>query len=181
MVKRDYITAHNGLRTVVWEQQLDGIAVFEAVLISHTTGRGELVSLSSQFVQDASSAADKGHRNKARKRDEPRLSAAEAVLKAAQNVGEPLQPTDVQAQTPVLQSAPNASRLRWCWPTTSACARSMHATAGKTSQSEYDDLGRLVKKIDNYVDGTPGPGTDEDRTTIYEYNRELVRVPVDVG
>ena len=35
-VSRDYVTAHNGLRTVVWEQQLDGITIFQAVLISHT-------------------------------------------------------------------------------------------------------------------------------------------------
>src|SRR2546428_10220806 len=64
--------------------------------MSHTTGRGELVSLSRQFVQDASSAADKGHWNKARKRDEPRLSAVEAIIKAARNVGEQLQLADIQ-------------------------------------------------------------------------------------
>src|SRR5438093_5547097 len=63
-VKQEYVTAHNGLRTVVWEQQLDGIAVFEGVFISHTSRRGELVSISSQFVQDAASAADRGRRNK---------------------------------------------------------------------------------------------------------------------
>ena len=32
---RDYATPHNGLRTVVWEQQVDGIALFEAVLIAN--------------------------------------------------------------------------------------------------------------------------------------------------
>src|SRR5213075_927117 len=58
-VKREYVTPHNGLRTVVWEQQLDGIPVFEAVLMSHTTKRGELVSISSQLVADAPSAAAK--------------------------------------------------------------------------------------------------------------------------
>ena len=97
-VKGEYVAAHNGLHTVIWEQQLDGISVFDAVLLSHTTKRGELVSLSSQFVQDAASAANKGHRNKARKRDEPKLSAAEAVIKAAQHVGEPLAPAEIQSQ-----------------------------------------------------------------------------------
>ncbi|HXJ58482.1 MAG TPA: M36 family metallopeptidase, partial [Verrucomicrobiae bacterium] len=98
-VKREHTTPHNGLRTVIWEQQLDGIAVFEAVLLSHSTKHGELVSVSSQFVPDAVSAANKGHRNRARQRDEPRLSAAEAILKAGENVGETLQPADIQAQT----------------------------------------------------------------------------------
>ena len=43
---------HNGLHTVVWQQQLDGIDVHQAVFISHTTERGELVRISSQFVAD---------------------------------------------------------------------------------------------------------------------------------
>ncbi len=97
-VQREHTPQHNGLRTVIWEQQLDGIAVFEAVLMSHTTRGGELVSISSQFVPDAASAANKGQRDKARRRAEPKLPGADAILKAAQNVGEPLQPADVQAQ-----------------------------------------------------------------------------------
>src|ERR1043166_7080422 len=36
-ISQDSVTAHNGLRTVVWEQDLDGISIFEAQLISHTT------------------------------------------------------------------------------------------------------------------------------------------------
>src|SRR5437762_5999173 len=61
-VKREYTTPHNGLRTVIWEQQLDGIPIFEAVLITHTTKRGELVSISSQFFQDTSAASNEGRR-----------------------------------------------------------------------------------------------------------------------
>jgi hypothetical protein len=37
---------------VVWEQQVDGIPVFEGVFMAHTTKRGELVSLASQFVPE---------------------------------------------------------------------------------------------------------------------------------
>src|SRR5678815_8893 len=48
---RDDVTAHSGLRTVIWEQQLDDIAVFEGKLVGHITKRGELVSLSSGFIQ----------------------------------------------------------------------------------------------------------------------------------
>src|SRR5262245_52057084 len=31
-VKREFVTEHNGMKTIVWEQQLDGIPVFEALL-----------------------------------------------------------------------------------------------------------------------------------------------------
>src|SRR5512140_3685997 len=40
---RDTTASHNGVRTVIWQQQVQGIPVFEAKLISHTTRRGELV------------------------------------------------------------------------------------------------------------------------------------------
>src|SRR6478735_8170566 len=49
-VKREFVTPHNGLITVVWEQELEGISIFESVFTSHTTKRGELVSVSYQFV-----------------------------------------------------------------------------------------------------------------------------------
>src|SRR6185369_11135107 len=43
-IKREFVTPHNGLRTTVWEQQLEGIPVFQAVLVAHITGRGELAA-----------------------------------------------------------------------------------------------------------------------------------------
>jgi len=57
---RDYVTTHNRLRTVVWEQQLDGIPVYEAMLLANVTGLGELASLSSQFLPDLEQAAKLG-------------------------------------------------------------------------------------------------------------------------
>ena len=66
LIRRDYITPHNGLRTVVWEQRLDGISVFEAVLISHTTRKGELVGIGSTFLADLEGAAKAGTPNRNR-------------------------------------------------------------------------------------------------------------------
>ena len=59
-IKREFITRHNGLHTVIWEQQVDSIPVFEAVLVSQTTKRGELVSISSHFVPAPEQAAGTG-------------------------------------------------------------------------------------------------------------------------
>src|SRR5262249_28047308 len=42
-VARDFVTEHNGLRSVVWQQTLRDIPIFEAVFISHVTKNGELV------------------------------------------------------------------------------------------------------------------------------------------
>src|SRR5882724_890029 len=44
---REFTGAHNGLTTVVWQQQLSGIPIFEAVLISHTSKDQALVSIAS--------------------------------------------------------------------------------------------------------------------------------------
>src|ERR1041385_1389739 len=63
-IKREFVTAHNGMRTVVWEQQVDNIPLFEAVLISHTTSKDELVNISSQFIPNPQQAADRGAANR---------------------------------------------------------------------------------------------------------------------
>src|ERR1043166_3658096 len=57
-VTRESVGAHNGLRTVVWQQQLDGIPLFNAVLIGNITRRGELVTLASQFLPQPAQSAD---------------------------------------------------------------------------------------------------------------------------
>jgi len=96
-ISREYVTAHNGLKTVIWEQQVDGIAVFEAVLISHTTSRGELVNLASQFLPNPEQAATRGTPNRAALVAAPAVSARQAVALAARNVGTELAMTDVSA------------------------------------------------------------------------------------
>src|ERR1041384_737872 len=59
-VTRDYVTEHNGMRTVVWQQTIDDVPVFEAVFMGHLTARGELISVASRFVPGAERAAANG-------------------------------------------------------------------------------------------------------------------------
>ncbi|HUR46518.1 MAG TPA: M36 family metallopeptidase, partial [Candidatus Saccharimonadales bacterium] len=89
-IKSEYTGAHNGLHTVVWEQQLEGIPIFEALLISHTTKRLELATLSSRFVIEPARAADAAHPKHALLVTAPPVQAADAVVRAAQEVGDPL-------------------------------------------------------------------------------------------
>ena len=74
---RDHTT--DGLRTTAWEQQVDGIPVFDSVLIAHTGARGELISVSSLFVPDPARAADLGTPNRAAKVRAPAISAERAL------------------------------------------------------------------------------------------------------
>ncbi len=97
-IKREFITPHNGLKTVVWEQQVEGIPVFEGVLISHTTKRGGLVNLSSRFVRDATQAAARGAPNRYAQ-VAPAISAVQAIALAARNLGEDAKAETVTAVT----------------------------------------------------------------------------------
>jgi autotransporter-associated beta strand protein len=96
-IVREYVTPHNGMRTVVWEQQVDGVGVFEGILISHTTRRGELVNLCSQFLPDPTLSAERGTPNRAALMAAPPISARQAVWLAARNVGVEIVETDLSA------------------------------------------------------------------------------------
>lgn len=89
VVKRDYVTAHNGMRTTVWQQQHEGIEVFEAVFLAHTTKDGELVNFSSQFVPDEAQAAANGDPVLAAAGViAPAISAAQALAIASEHLGD---------------------------------------------------------------------------------------------
>lgn len=86
-IKREDVSAHNGLHSTVWEQQVDGIGVFEALLVSHTTRDGELVTLSSRLLAKPSDAANSGAPANAL-RNTAGLSAAESLRIAVESVGD---------------------------------------------------------------------------------------------
>ena len=88
VINRDYVTDHNGLRTVVWQQQLDGISVFQAIVMGHVTKQGELVNLATYFVPNPAGAAEAGLRNRALAQAAPPVSLEQALVNAAQDVGE---------------------------------------------------------------------------------------------
>ncbi|MCL4788922.1 MAG: M36 family metallopeptidase, partial [Verrucomicrobia bacterium] len=88
-ISRDYVTAHSGMRTTVWQQEHKGIEVFEAVFLAHITRDGELVNLASQFVPDEARAAIKGEpRFAATGVIAPAISAADALAIAARHLGD---------------------------------------------------------------------------------------------
>ncbi|PYJ07002.1 MAG: hypothetical protein DME25_04850, partial [Verrucomicrobia bacterium] len=105
-VKREFITAHNGMRTVVWEEQAGGITIFEAALVAHTTKNEELVNLSSQFIPNPAGAAERGVPNWPLVAAAPPISAAKAVAIAAASIGGQVAEADVTPEPQTGEASP---------------------------------------------------------------------------
>jgi hypothetical protein len=106
-VTREFETPHSGMRSTVWQQQVDGVPVFEAVLSAHTTRRGELVNIGGRFLPDPRAAAARGTPNRATLLAALPIAPARAVANAAAAVGLPL----TQAEVITLSGAgPDAER-----------------------------------------------------------------------
>jgi hypothetical protein len=99
-ITRESTGAHNGLRRVVWQQQLDGIPVFNAVLIGNITRRGELVTLASQFLPNPVQGADTGTPNRAALQARQPVSIEQAIVNAAQNLGDALSLSEILPSDP---------------------------------------------------------------------------------
>lgn len=57
---RDYVTAHNGVRTMVWQQEYNGLRIFGAQYMAHVTRHGELINVASLLVPAPEAAVSRG-------------------------------------------------------------------------------------------------------------------------
>lgn len=80
-VTREDVTAHNGMTTLVWQQQHAGIPLFNTIFKANVTQNGELVTVSDHFLGDPAAAA--GNQDAV-----PGLSVQEAISKAAAGLGD---------------------------------------------------------------------------------------------
>lgn len=95
-------TSTQGGRTMVWEQDFEGIPVFEGRLAAHVTSNGDLISVSSYVQPHPSEAAGAGVPGWSEILKNVPVSATEAVAKALQAVG--IDPSNL-AITPAATSA----------------------------------------------------------------------------
>lgn len=95
-IRRQFVGKPNGLRSVVWEQEVAGVPVFEARLIAHTTRQGQLVALSSGFLPDAEAAAARAAAKGAAGIASAALTARQAVALAVGDLGENLPPEQLR-------------------------------------------------------------------------------------
>ena len=110
-INRDYITAHNGLRTTVWQQSVAGIPVFDALLIAHVTAKGELVKICSGFLPDPVRAASPGAAPGTPLAATPGIPAPVAAAAAAHNVGDEVTVSEVTVEGEVGAGAEAAQQL----------------------------------------------------------------------
>jgi Fungalysin metallopeptidase (M36)/Calx-beta domain len=112
LVARRFVTAHNGLHTVVWQQQVDAIPVFDALLIAHVTAKGELVNLSSHCLPDPQRAAGTDTVARAELEADPPIAAVQAVASAARNIGESLSENEVSVLARPVSRADRHERFK---------------------------------------------------------------------
>ncbi|MBX7211457.1 MAG: M36 family metallopeptidase [Verrucomicrobiaceae bacterium] len=105
-VTREDVAAHNGMRTVVWQQEVAGLPVFETILKANVTKDGDLITLGSHFMADAPKAAEK----QARLVSSPPLNAPHALAAAAASLGGALDLAQVTSRS-AQQGAEQAQKL----------------------------------------------------------------------
>lgn len=152
-IKRDSTMADSGLRTTVWEQKLDGISVFEAVMIANLTRNGELVTLSSQFVPNASVKADAGTPNRTAFQTSPPITSVDALLSSSKAIGEGLATSQInvtgriqgEGHYEVLDFAPAFSAyVRQVWVPLDASNLRLAWEVLTTSRKTHDSYQLLV-------------------------------------
>jgi hypothetical protein len=98
-VTRNDVTAHNGMTTRVWQQELDGVPLYKTILKANLTKRGELVALGSHFVADPATAAGQPAATRAALIAHPPVDASQAVARAAADLGTPVAPEQTEVLT----------------------------------------------------------------------------------
>jgi hypothetical protein len=96
-LKRDDTTPRSGIRSLVWQQHLDGLPVFGAIFKASLTSNGELINVGSTFVADPPAAAAHGSPRGLRAQAQPAISPERAIIAAAHDVGVEISPADLKA------------------------------------------------------------------------------------
>lgn len=105
-ITREDVTAHNGMRTVVWQQEVAGVPVFQTILKANLTKNGDLVTLGSHFMGDPVKAAGE----QVKLVPQPPVSVAGAMTHVAKSLGGELQQAAVTPKSTV-QGAEQAQQL----------------------------------------------------------------------
>ncbi|MEK0447386.1 MAG: hypothetical protein RLZZ399_2707, partial [Verrucomicrobiota bacterium] len=99
-VTREDVSAHNGMRSVVWQQEVDGVPVYNTILRASLTKTGELVTVGSHFVSEAEKATQLAAQERAALVQQPPVDFGKAVALAAANVESAVDAALVRAASP---------------------------------------------------------------------------------
>lgn len=104
----DAVGPHNGLRSTVWQQNLDGIPIFEATFHAHVTRNGELVNVASRFVANPTPTARPAQAT---------LKISDAETFARQSLGATNR-VRIELPSKLIWLPMDATTLRLCWDVT---------------------------------------------------------------
>ena len=85
-ISRNDVSAHNGLHTVVWQQELDGIPFFQVLLRASVTRNGEVVTMGGNFLGDPEGATGLTPSERSELIAHPPLPAERAIALAAADI-----------------------------------------------------------------------------------------------
>ncbi len=85
-ITRDDTTAHNGMKTVVWQQELDGIPLFQTIFRASLTKNGEIITLGGNYLGDPAAATRMDAKKRAALVANPPVEATRAVVLAATDI-----------------------------------------------------------------------------------------------
>ena len=94
---REDRSPRSGLSSVVYRQRCEGIDVFEAVLIGHTTERGELLAVSSTWVEGVDALAARWEPSAVARLASPPVRATDAIVTSALSLGIVLDAAQIEA------------------------------------------------------------------------------------
>lgn len=97
-VTREDLTGNSGLKTLVWQQELDGIPLFNTIFKANLTKNGEVVTLSSHFLNDPSTAAKMPATERLAAIAQPAVDAPKAVSLVAASLNDEVSAQEVVAQ-----------------------------------------------------------------------------------
>ena len=112
-ITREDVAAHNGMRSAVWQQQLDAIPIYNTILRASLTKRGELITIGSHFLSDAEAAAKIPAADRTTLIATPPIDVTNAVSLAAAHLGTKLDP---RAAHPASDPAGAERRQRFSAP-----------------------------------------------------------------
>lgn len=92
---REDVTAHNGMSTLVWGQQLDGIPLFKTILKANVSKDGQIITLTDHFLTDPAQAAGQGEAARSSLVQASPVDAAKAISLAAAALGDQVDPAAI--------------------------------------------------------------------------------------
>jgi ELWxxDGT repeat protein len=97
-VTREDVTAHNKMKTLVWQQELDGIPLYKTIFKVNLTGKNEMITVGSHFMADPAAASGMSPQQREALVASPPIEAPAAISLAAASLNDNVPAESVKAR-----------------------------------------------------------------------------------